>query len=145
MPALAAIVLADAQGTPVNHTFNPMGLDANGVLWAVDQSQANAVGYWRISIEQKQPAPPKPGESSAGRSYRVKIGLHEPVLETPGDSSASGIMPAPTVAYIPRSIGEYIIPERSALIDRKNLAKMFPLLLSNAQIVAMVETLAIYS
>lgn len=145
MPLLSNIVLADALATPVNHTFIPMGLDKSGILWAVDQSQSNVVGYWKVSIEFKQPSAAKPGESSANRTYRLKIGLHEPVLETFGDSSSSGILPAPTVAYIPRSFVEYIIPERSALIDRKNLAKMTPLLLQNSQIVAMVETLANYS
>ncbi len=145
MPALVDIVIADAQGTPENHTFKPMGLDKNGVLWAVDQSRSNAVGYWRISFEQKQPAPPRPGESSQDRTYRLKIGLHMPVLETNGDSSASGILPAPTVAYIPRSFHEYIIPERSALRDRQDMAKMASLLLSNAQIKNMIETLAVYS
>lgn len=145
MPLLTNIVIADAQATPVNHTFIPMGVDSNGVLWVVDQSQSNAVGYWRISIEQKRPASPKPGESSANRTYRYKVGLHEPILETNGDSSASGILPAPTVAYIPRAISELIIPERSSLQNRKDLIKMSALLLQNAQIVTMVETLAVYS
>lgn len=145
MPNLTNIVLADAQATPVNHTFKPMGLDRDGVLWAVDQSQSNAVGYWRISIDIKQPASPKPGESSANRTYRVRIGLHEPVLETPGDSSASGILPAPTVAYIPRAFLEYVLPERCTLQNRKDIWKMLHLLGANAQVQDMVENLVTYN
>lgn len=145
MPSLANIVLADAQATPVNHTFKPIGLDDSGVLWAVDNSQSNAVGYWRISIEMKQPQAPKPGENSSNRVYRVRVGLHEPVLETPGDSSASGILPAPVVAYIPRAFSEYIMSERTTLQNRKDLFKMHGLLADNTQVQDMVENLVRYN
>lgn len=141
MATLVDIVLADAQATPVNHTFKPIGADDKGVQWLVDYSQSNAVGYWRISIKTSAPLPPKAGESSDGRTYRVQVGLHEPVLETMGDSSASGIIPAPTVAYIPRSFGEYILPERASLQNRKDLWKMTYNLMSNAQIQNAVENL----
>lgn len=145
MPNLVNIVLADALGTPVNHTFIPLGADEKGVQWLVDQSQTNAVGYWRISLQTVAPLPPKAGESSDGRTYRVRVGLHEPVLETAGDSSMSGILPAPTVAYIPRSFGEYIIPERASLQNRKDLWKMFGNLVDNIQIQAAVEQLVRYT
>lgn len=140
-----AIVLADAQATPVNHTFNPSGLDANGVYWFVDRSQANAVGYWKISVEVRQPAPATAGQSSNNRVNRIKIGLHEPILETMGDSSASGILPAPTVAYVPRAFTEYVIPERASSLDRENIQKMSANLLDNAQIAAIVKDLTYVS
>jgi hypothetical protein len=144
MPALANIVLADALATPVSHTFIPIGRDAKGVNWLVDQSQSNAVGYWRISIECVQPPPSVAGSSSNGRTYRVKVGLHEPILETNGDSSASGIIPAPTVAYVPRAFADYVIPERSSLQNRKDLWKMFANLQDNAQIQSAVESLVTF-
>lgn len=144
MPQLANIVLADAQGTPVNHTFKPQGLDKDGTLWAVDQSQANAIGYWQISFEFKRPNTPRPGENSSSRTFRVRVGLHEPVLETFGDSSATGILPAPTVAYIPRSFVEFIVPERATLQNRKDIWKMTHLLAINAQVQDMVENLINY-
>lgn len=138
---LTNIVLADAQATPVNHTFEPRGRDANGVEWLTDYSQSNAVGYWQISIQTVQPAAPRAGDSSQGRTFRIKIGLHEPVLETLGNASQSGILPAPTVAYIPRSFIEYVVPERSAVLDRQNLAKMTHLLAANAQVIDFVTKL----
>jgi len=136
------IVLADAQATPVNHTFVPVGLDRkSNVFWFVDQSQSNAIGYWRISIEIKQPATPVAGDSSRQeRNYRYRIGLHEPVLETLSNNS-SGITPAPTVAYIPRAFTEYIMAERSSSLDRKNLRKMNAGLQTDAQIVSLVQDL----
>lgn len=141
MPTAVAIVLSDAAGTPVNHTFNPSGKDSNEVYWYVDRSQANAIGYWKISVELKEPNPAQAGQSSAGRTYRVRVGLHEPVLETLGTSTVSGIPASPTIAYIPRAFAEFLLPERSILLDRQHLRKMMASLLANAQIVAVVENL----
>lgn len=137
----ANIVLADAAGTPVNHTFAPNGKDANQTFWFVDRSQSNALGYWKISVVLKEPPEAKQKTSSAERTYRVQIGLHEPVLEVLSNSTVSGITPAPTVAYIPRVITEYVLSERSTLLERQHLRKMNANLQANAQIVSVVETL----
>lgn len=142
MATATAIVLADAQGTPVSHTFTPIGKDEKNVFWFVDQSAANAIGFWKISVEVVQPsALAQPGESSARRVNRVKIGLHEPVLETVSNNTVSGIAPAPTVSYIPRSFIEYVIPERAALLDRKNIRKMSANLLADSNVINVVENL----
>jgi hypothetical protein len=145
MPSLANIVIADAQATPVNHTFVPVGPDKNGVQYLTDYSQANAVGYWQISIEVSSPTPARVGNNGQSSVHKVRVGLHEPVLETPGDSSASGIIPAPTVAYIPRSFVEYVIPMRSTTQNRKDLWKMTHLLAANPQLQNAVEDLVRFS
>ncbi len=141
MPQAATIALADAAGTPVTHNFLPNGKDADGTFWFTDRSQTNAIGYWKISVEFKEPPPAKAGENSANRTFRVRVGLHEPVLETLSNSTISGITAAPTVGYIPRSFCEFVMPERAALLDRQHLRKMTANLLANAQIVTVVETL----
>lgn len=141
MATATAITLADAQATPVNHTFNPVGLDDKRTFWFVDQSQANAIGYWKVSIEISQPPAAQPGESSAKRVIRARVGLHEPILETVSNSTVSGIAPAPTVAYIPRAFSEFILPERSALLDRKSLRKMHANLLNDANVISVIENL----
>lgn len=139
---LASIVLADAQATPVDHTFVPVGRDKNGIMWLDDQSQPTAIGFWRISIEKTEPIAAKAGVSSGvGRTYRYRLGLHEPVLETVSNSTVSGIAPAPTVAYIPRVFTDYVMPERTTSLDRKNLRKMNAGLQANAQIASMIEDL----
>jgi hypothetical protein len=143
MATATSIVIPDALGTPVNHTFIPIGTDKNGVFWMEDQSAVSALGYWKVSIERKAPAPAQPGTSASGRTYRYKIGLHEPVLANVTNSTVSGVMPAPTLAYVPRVLGDFILPEQTALIDRQNMAKMFPLLLQNSQIKTLIETLGI--
>lgn len=136
-----AIVLADAQATPVNHTFNPIGKDEKEVFWFIDQSATNAIGFWRISVDISQPKTPQVGESSSRRVNRIMVGLHEPVLETVSNNTVSGIAPAPTVSYIPRVFCEFVVPERSALLDRQNLRKMAANLLANSNIVNVVENL----
>lgn len=139
--AASNIVLADAQGTPVNHTFVPLGPDANGVFWFEDQSQASPIGYWRISYQLKRPTVGGAGTNSANRTYRAVIGLHEPILETVSNNTVSGIAPAPTISYVPRSFAEYVMPERASLQNRKDLRKMFYNLQAESQLVALVETL----
>lgn len=136
------IVLADAQATPVNHTFVPIGRDKNAVYWFEDQSAANAIGNWKISVEMTRPPVPTAQQNSNGRSIRAKVGLHEPILETVSNSTVSGIAPAPTISYIPRVFTEFVLPERATLQNRKDLRKMVASLLSDAQITALVETLA---
>lgn len=141
MPQASNIVLADAQATPVNHTFLPLGLDQNGIFWFEDQSQSNAVGYWKISVEIKRPPPPTSGTSSEGRVFKMKIGLHEPVLANITNSTVSGVAPSPQVAYVMRAFAEYNVPERGSLQERKDLRKMFAALQTDAQIISVVEGL----
>lgn len=139
--AAVNIVLADALATPVNHTFVPLGPDRDGVFWFEDQSQANAIGFWRISMQLKRPIPSQAGQNSNQRVYRASIGLHEPILETVSNNTVSGIAPAPTVSYVPRTFIEHVLPERCSLQNRKDLRKMAYNLSNEAQYVAMVETL----
>lgn len=135
------IVLADALATPVNHTFIPVGRDKNGIFWFEDQSQANAIGFWKISVELKRPDVPNAKANSEGRAYRAKIALHEPILENVSNSTINGIAPAPTISYVPRAFSEFVLPERASLQNRKDLRKMMALLLAEAQMTALVETL----
>jgi hypothetical protein len=141
MATATNIVLADAQATPVNHTFIPIGKDESDVFWFVDQSQANEIGYWKVSVEiKKPPLTPKPGETSSSRVTRVKISLMEPILETLS-SNAAGYTPAPTVAYIPRANMEYVLHERCSLSNRKDIRKMAFNLQNDSNIIAIVENL----
>lgn len=141
MSAVSTITLADAQATPVNHNFIPLGPDAKGVWWFEDQSQSTPLGYWRISLELKRTLPGAAGTAaSSNRVNRVKVTLHLPTLETLGTSD-SGITPPPTIAYVDRGSMEFILAERDSLQNRKDLRKMLSNLASNTQVVDMVENL----
>lgn len=139
--AASNIVLADAQATPVNHTFVPLGPDKDGIFWFEDQSQAAPVGYWRISYQLKRPPAATAGQSSDKRTYRAVIGLHEPVLENVTNNTVSGIAPAPTISYVPRSFTEHVMPERCSLQNRKDLRKMTYNLQNETQFISLVENL----
>lgn len=140
MSAVANIVLNDAQATPVAHTFTPIGPDKLGTWWWEDQSVSSPIGYPRISVQLNRVGNPSPGSNSGVRVNRVKVGLHVPKLETLGTSD-SGLTPPPTVAYVDRASMEFILPERDALQDRKDLRKYAQFLLAETQLVAMIETL----
>jgi len=139
--AAASILLTDTQGTPVVHTFVPLGPDRDGVFWWEDQAHASPIGFWRVSAALKRPPVGAAGATSAQRTYRATIGLHEPILENVSNNTVSGIAPAPTVSFVPRAFGELVIPERSSLLNRTDLRYMFAQLMAEAQIIALCTTL----
>lgn len=146
MAQATSIAILDAQATPVSHTYIPLGTDKNGIMWFEDQSAASPLGYWKISIERKAPSTSaNPGTNSDGRTYRYKVGFHQPVLANVTNSTVSGILPAPTLAYVPRSYQEFLMPERGSLLDRQNLVKMSPLVVQSPQFVTMLTTLGYLS
>lgn len=135
MAAATNIVLADAQATPVNHTFIPLGPNGTWDMVFEDQSQASPVGYWRIYVRMKRPS-----EKTAMSNIRVDISLQEPVLEAIAPA-ASGLTQPPTIAYVPRADLTFAVSNRSNLQNRKDIRKMLGLLVADAQITALVENL----
>lgn len=140
MSAVTQIVLPDALATPVNHTFVPLGPDAQGVWWFEDQSAVSAVGYNRVSISLVRPPIASQSSKSENRVNRVKLGIYLPALETMGNNSA-GFTPAPTVAYVERVSMEFILPERATLQNRKDGRKYALSLLADVQVIAAIESL----
>lgn len=76
MPQLAAIVLADGQTTPVNHTFSPVTSNGQKAEWA-DRSASVPTGFQGITLEVRKPA-------TATAAHRVIIGMNLPVVATVG-------------------------------------------------------------
>jgi len=140
MSAVATITLQDAQATPVAHNFVPLGPDKNGVWWWEDQTGAASIGYNRLSMALIRPSPAQPGQSSAERVNRLRLGIYTPKLEALGVSD-SGFTPSPTIAYAPRAVMELIMSERSVLQDRKDLRKYAQFFLADAQVIAAAESL----
>lgn len=130
------IVLADAQATPVNHTFIPLGPNGKWDMVFEDQSASSPVGFWRLYVKISRPV----NKTIAGQNIRVSISLQEPVMETIS-VAASGLTQPPTIAYVPRADLEFAMSDRSTLQNRKDLRKMLGLVVSDPQIVAMVESL----
>lgn len=137
MTAIAALTIADGQSTPVNHTFAPVTIDANGVAQWADRSSGIAIGFPNVSYRLRAPA--KGNTSTGDRVYRLSLKVSTPVLEVTSPSTASGIQPAPTKAFEPIANIELVLPERSTLAQRKDLLAYVKNLLSNAIVQQGVE------
>lgn len=141
MPAVANIVLNDALGTPVAHTFVPLGPDPQGVWWFEDQSATSPAGYNRISLSLIRAPQVGNGTSSSNRVNRFKARLYKPTLETISNSTVSGILPAPVVGYVLLATIDLTLSERSTLQERKDLRKFTQFLMADALVTAMTENL----
>lgn len=139
MPARANIVVNDGKATPVAHTFNPS--EDGDVDLFEDKSGGIAIGYPMIMVKFRRPVSAGNGAQSNANSrvYRIQLNFSWPVLEVTSPSTGTGIQPAPTVAYVLRSNQEWIIPERSALADRKDLRAIVYNTLNNADIKKVLE------
>jgi len=130
MSAIAPLTLADGQATPVNHTFNPIAIDASGVARWADRSGGIAIGYPVVSFSVKAPA------AKGSRNYRIVAKVTVPTLEQTSPSTATGIQPAPSVAYNLIGNLEFVIPERSTLAQRKDLLAYVKNLMATAVVTA---------
>lgn len=145
MPAIAAVTLANGEATPVNHTFNPLGQDVKtGIWWFEDQSPrvaaSSSLGYPRIGIRTKRDTEMQPGTSAKNTITRVELMVALPQLETLGTGS-SGFTPAPTIAYVDRFKGEFLLSSRDVLADRKDVLAYAKNFFSNALVVDLVQNL----
>ena len=145
MPAIANIVLANGETTPVNHTFAPLGQDSKtGIWWFEDQSPrvgtTSVLGFPRIGISTKRVTNSEPGMSSKSVVTRVNFTIALPQMETLGTSS-SGLTPSQTVAYVDRFKGEFILSARDVIADRKDSLAYAKNLFANALVVDLVQNL----
>lgn len=111
----------------VDETFSPVD-KVNGVArWenrAVTTSNPDgvAIGFPTLSLSIRPP-------SKSSRVYKVTVKLVSPTLEQTSPSTATGIQPAPTVAYNCTGICDILLPERSTLAERSaflnRLASLF--------------------
>jgi len=131
MAQLTAITLTDAASTPVNRAFNPAKRDGDVYRWDYRGSGIVAA-YDQLTISTRLP-------SKAAKATKVTMRLTCPSMEQTSASTATGIQPAPTVAYT--SVGEItlVLPERSNLQDRKNLLAMLRDLIDESLTTAVVE------
>lgn len=98
----------------VSRTFDPEGFQLPGVARWVDRSGGIAVGYPAITLSVRSP-------TKTSRVYKVTCKVVLPTLEQTSASTATGIQPAPTKSYECTGIMEFLLPERSALWERKAL------------------------
>lgn len=136
MPNLNSITLQDAQATPVSHVFAPVGPDQNGNLSLKDATQEASVLKWGITYKHG---------NTTDQGVRQEFTLKLPIPSETTTGSSSGLVAPPTVAFTPQAILTFVIPGRTTLQTRKDLAKMAYSLLNDAQVKASIESLVVYN
>lgn len=139
MPQIAPIVINDGAGTPVSHTFSPIGRDENGVFWfeQTTPSPVNPLGAKRIGYKQERVLDAKKQLTGISRcTYTLSL----PTLETLSNNSA-GITPPPTLAYKEAVRVSFDVAERSTSQERKDTRVLMYNFLASAMAVANVDTL----
>jgi len=110
--ALARLTTSATVG--VDSTMNPEGILPQGIAAYVDRSGGIAIGYPRFTMSLRPP-------TKASRVYKVVAKLVLPTLEQTSASTMTGIQPAPTKAYDCTCVLEFMLPERSTLLERQTL------------------------
>lgn len=125
MPALASITVADAMGTPVNHTFVPVTTDGSMAKYA-NRAATTPKGYETLSIEVRNPTSPQ-------AAYRTILKGNFPTEVTVDGQ----------IVIDHQSSFEIVInsAQLSTAQERKNHLKMLSNLLAHATLVAVHENL----
>lgn len=130
MAALASIILADAAASAL--TFAPAGISTEGVAMYEDRASGISVGFPKLTVNLRRP-------NKTSSNYRATVKLVMPVLEQTSPSTATGIQPAPTVAYSITATTELVLPARCSLTDRQNALALVKSALADSVITALVE------
>lgn len=104
----------------VDSTLSPDGISPQGVAKWVNRSITTtnptgvAIGYPALTMSIRPP-------TKASRLSKVTVKYVLPTLEVTSPSTMTGIQPAPTKAYDCQCVMEFMLPERSTLLERQTL------------------------
>lgn len=136
MASRANVTLTDAATTPVNHVFNPIAAKGDVMFWKDRTATSVSIGQNTLSLQQRLP-------TKQSKSYKDSWKLVCPVLEQTSASTATGIQPAPTLAYENLAVLEFVLNERSTLQERKDILAMMRDLIDEAIITLQVHDLEV--
>jgi len=118
---LSPTELTTSATVSVDKTFDPEGFVLPGVARWVDRAidatynpLGVAIGYPAFTLSVRKP-------TKVSRIYRVVAKVYLPTLEQTSPSTATGIQPAPTLAYACQCVMEFMLPERSTATERARL------------------------
>ena len=132
MASVTSITINNGAATPVAKTYNPTRIEPELVRYH-DRSGGIVIGFPEISISNRLP-------SKTAKSYKVTAKVTIPVLEQTSPSTATGIQPAPTVAYTLVGNVDMVFPDRCTLAERKDLLAFVKNFLANAAVTTAVES-----
>lgn len=124
MPANAAIVVADSQATPVNHTFTPVRIDGDVASYL---NFAETVGIGRESLALRL--------TENARVRKVVTTMKKPRLITETINEVS-VPSAPDFAVIKV---EAIVPQTWTPEEAQDIVEMSANLLKNSIVIGMVD------
>ena len=137
MSNIADIIAYDGAATPVAHTFAPVTIDGSVAKFA-DRSGGIPVGYPVVWIDAREPRNGSP-------LWKSTMTVMVPTLEQTSPSTATGIQPAPTVAYFHTTKIDWLFPVRGTLQERKNQRSFTVNLLAHATVISVLENMeAVY-
>lgn len=131
MSAIANIVLNNGATPSVAKTYQPAMISSDLVRYD-DRSGGIILGFPRVSISNRMP-------NKSAKTYKVTLKIELPVLEQTSASTATGIQPAPTLAYTCLGVVDLVFPERATLAERKDTLAFVKNFLSNAVVQTAVE------
>lgn len=135
MAAIAPIAVQDGQGTPVTHTYNPVQTGDVATYKRNGDTAVPVVGFESVMLSLKE------ANGSSESVNRAKVTLRIPVLETPDGGTPSGYVAPPRVAYFMQATLEFLLPNRSTAVQRKDLRVLAADLLTDSQVISLIETL----
>lgn len=131
MAAIADIAIQDGQATPATHTYKAIESGPKSG-WRTANSSLPLVGQETITASISK--------TTTGLNV-VRLVVDLPALETASGSNSSGYTAAPKVAYSNRIKVEAVLPERGTASQRTDLRVLLRNLLTNAQVVDIIDNL----
>jgi hypothetical protein len=132
MPAIARISIADGQGTPVTHNYDP--IETRPQTYQRMISGNPAIGAEELKADIKR-------STGVNGVNKITIDLAIPVMEQASGGAASGYVAPPAVAHVVRGKIELYAHARSTDAQRKDVRVLLSNLLKDAQIVALIDNL----
>jgi len=135
MAAIADIVIADGEATPVNHTFKPIYVrNEDGAQVAFYRESMTGVPVdAQPTLKLTQKKLPK------GGVYRLSARVEVPVMESVSGQNSAGYTAAPKVAYTVTAEAVIYSPERSTAQQRKNDRALLWNLLANSACISLLD------
>lgn len=135
MPAIANILVTDAETTPVEHQFVPN----NGQTKDEPSVSFNKIGGIYAGFEKLTTLVRR---SNTGKATKVSLQVVCPTLAQTSPSTGSGIQPQPTVAYNRLAKVEFTFPDACTLQERKNIRAMVTSLLTQEAILSAIDDMS---
>lgn len=128
MSAIANIAIADGAATPVTHTFAPVQTNPLAIFRDTDAAKAYLASQYRISGKSQL-------NSNVRGLSRVKFTVELPTM-------GNGVsLPTSEVDYTTTIHVEMIAPNRGVKQERKDARTLVKNLLSDAQVIDMMDEL----